>query len=320
MTIQLAEHVRAGGASRVRLDFVVCPAHHGATLLSLLLNNHSLVSALGDTVPTRSYDQVCACGARVSGCAFWQTVVDELNVPAQAPYEMLLPAVPLSFHGMARRWPPVNRRLNGFVRKVIVTLSRGGVPGSDRAAGALFGDFADLYLRFYELVRQLHGTTVVVDGSKEQRKIEAIAAALRDRADIRVIHVVRDPRGFAASMIRKDRPNWSVERVASRWNRMHSQALRLPSLGRYELVRYEDLCAAPEPTMARVLQFLDVPTEDVVGPPRWPEKHHLMGNKMLFEFDGRIAHDERWRTELTPRQQDAVRKRTAALARRFGYE
>ena len=36
---------------RTRVAFVVCPSFHGATLLALLLNNHSQISALGDMLP-----------------------------------------------------------------------------------------------------------------------------------------------------------------------------------------------------------------------------------------------------------------------------
>ena len=50
----------------------LCPSYHGATLLSLILGNHSKVEALGDTVPTTAFNHQCGCGNYVAECDFWK--------------------------------------------------------------------------------------------------------------------------------------------------------------------------------------------------------------------------------------------------------
>jgi hypothetical protein len=41
----------------MQVAFVVCPSYQGATLLALLLNNHSQISALGDMLPWRGVNR-----------------------------------------------------------------------------------------------------------------------------------------------------------------------------------------------------------------------------------------------------------------------
>ena len=74
--------------------FVLCPGFQGATLLALLLNNHSEVLALGDTNPTRRYDQRCACGVRVSKCYFWQGFREFADTDQFSGHDNLLPVYP----------------------------------------------------------------------------------------------------------------------------------------------------------------------------------------------------------------------------------
>src|SRR5918911_1327506 len=67
-------HAAVRAARPMRVAFVVCPPFHGATLLALLLNNHSQISALGDMLPLRDRNQLCACGQPSRKCDFWSTV------------------------------------------------------------------------------------------------------------------------------------------------------------------------------------------------------------------------------------------------------
>ena len=55
-----------------------------------------------------------------------------------------------------------------------------------------------------------------------------------------------------------------------------------------------------------IFEFLEVGSEPVVGPPRFPEKHHVIGNVNALRFDGGVKLDQRWRAELTPREQADV--------------
>jgi len=74
--------------------FVLAPSFHGATLVSLILSNHKNIVALGDTLPTLSFDQGCGCGKLVSECNFWQSL--KQDVPENGTHH-ILPEYPRVF-------------------------------------------------------------------------------------------------------------------------------------------------------------------------------------------------------------------------------
>ena len=59
--------------------------------------------------------------------------------------------------------------------------------------------FADMQLQFYETVKEMHGTDVIIDGQKELRKLKILNGILKGKANVKVLHLVRDPRGFLNS-------------------------------------------------------------------------------------------------------------------------
>lgn len=71
------------------------PAFHGATLFSLLLNNHPRISTLSDTLPFREHlDYFCSCKRRINECEFWITLADELSAGRFVSDDYLLPMLP----------------------------------------------------------------------------------------------------------------------------------------------------------------------------------------------------------------------------------
>ena len=71
--------------------------------------------------------------------------------------------------------------------------------------------------------------------------------------------------------------------------------------------------------IARLLEFLNVPQEDLARRPRFPEKHHLLGNKMLQGFEGDIRLSTEWQEALSEDEKRDTLKRAGALARKLGY-
>jgi hypothetical protein len=113
-----------------------------------------------------------------------------------------------------------------------------------------------------------------------------------------------------------------LETVARIWIRSHRQIriLARPALGiDYLCLRYEDLCRDPESKMREVFEFLGVQDENVCTRPLWKEKHHLIGNKMLYTFDGSIRLDESWRERLSSEEQTEVLRLTEPLSGTYDY-
>ena len=303
--------------------YVVCPSYHGATLLALLLNNHSQISALGDTIPLRKWDPVCACGRRASECDFWQTVSTSLDTSRFSGLPTLLPAMPwpLSQHqveaGVVRlsRSAPLNR-LAGQAAGQLADLA---TPPVWRLRKRSVADFVGTYRSFYQLVLDMHGTSTFVDGFKSWRKVALLARELQPASRVRIIHLVRDPRGFVASRRRHAHAE-DLRESAWLWADLHHRMELVRESAPYRLLKYEDLCAQPEIEMRALFRFLDVEPESVISAPKYPHKHHILGNQMLRTFSGSVALDERWRAELSPAEQRTVLGCAGEMADRLGYE
>jgi Sulfotransferase domain len=306
----------------MQVGFVVCPSYEGATLLALLLNNHSQISALGDTLPSRRTDWTCACGQRVSECDFWQMVSAGLDTSRYRNLPTLLPVMP---------WPLAHRQIEGSV----VHVSQD--PRLNRLAGRLAGrladfgaptvwwfrrqlvaDFVGIYRSFYQLVLDMHGTSTFVDGFKSWRKVALLAQELQPATEVRIIHLVRDPRGFALSRRRHGEAE-DLKESAWLWADLHHRMELLRAAAPYRLLRYEDLCTQPEAEMRKLFQFFGVEPEAVVSAPKYTRKHHILGNQMLRTFSGNVDLDERWRAELSTGDQHTVLSSAGDLAERLGY-
>lgn len=317
-----------------QLCFTMATPFSGATLLGLLINNHSYLSSLGDAIPTRAYDQMCACGKKVSTCKFWAAIRLRLKTDRFADGTDLLPSFPLVLR---------NRRANNVMVRLLRGLEGHPIPliaphgqleSRSRAvilhcaarALSLAGDRHDAYiatqLAFYHAVCELHGARYFVDGSKSPLKAVLLANYVGKNVRVKVIHLTRDPRGFYVSYrnnVRRGDPTT----IGRSWSSQHSTIAALPLISSnidIHRVRYEDLCTDPGRIMNGVFDFLEVPREDVVGAPRYCNKHHLMGNKMLFAFDGTIRADTAWCAMLTQQEQRAVLMGAGPAALKYGYQ
>ena len=114
-----------------------------------------------------------------------------------------------------------------------------------------------------------------------------------------VIHLLRDPRSFAASSKRKDVP---VDQAALQWSALHRAISRVTRLmgERVIQLRYEEFCAAPEQHLLRLQSWMGVDPEPLLHP--FSPGRHWVGNRTMREFDGRITLRESWRETLSARE------------------
>jgi hypothetical protein len=293
------------------IGFVACPAYHGATLLGLILNNHSQLAALGDTLPERAHmDYFCSCGARIQDCDFWSRLAQATRANAHAMEPTLLPVRPRLVRNETAN-ERLNRRLlfgNDFISRCAYTL----VAARLRRFEADFNDFA-------RTVCTLLNKTRFVDGTKDLQRQFVLAKANPGRM-IYCIHLIRDPRAYVLSCKQNLPGPWDLKQSSLNWRLYHNFVLQLctmlPNI-RYLPVRYEDLCDGPGEQMHRIFAFMGMEQEEVVTAPRAP--HHVIGNRMLQEFRGAIAKDEKWRTALEARQQSEIVRLTSPFSSVFRY-
>lgn len=293
-------------------NFVLCPAYHGATLFALLLNNHSRISSLGDAIPRKSYDQRCSCGRLVSECGFWQNIEKMVVNRAAEKQEYLLPMEPTLCS---------NQVLNNFLNKGLAALSLCSTLKVWTLIGKNGREYVRTYESFYETVCSIHKTGIFVEGSKNLIEPLLVRAFAKDASLLKVLHLTRDPRGYFWSQ-RKYHSQMTLQKAAIKWNRYHwavERFRRFIPASNYLFLRYEDLCRQPDEIMRQVFNFLQVEPEEVCHAPLNRRKHHLMGNKMLFEFDGTIKYDTKWQKPLSEREQKTLLTLTKPLSSKFGY-
>jgi hypothetical protein len=91
---------KAAVAGPATLVFIASAGHSGSTLLDLLLGNHSGISSAGEMnrLTLHAADRVCACGATVIGCSFWNsvraTIAEQRNYPSLITWDQYHTDIP----------------------------------------------------------------------------------------------------------------------------------------------------------------------------------------------------------------------------------
>lgn len=291
----------------------------GSTLLERMLGTIEGVVPLGEVVHLWERgvadDELCGCGEHFSACPFWSQVGER------------------AFGG----WDQVDlaevRRLRDAVdrqRRAPLTA----LPSPPLSVRKDLAAYTELYRRVYRAAADVAGARVVVDSSKHA----SLALALQhDRhIDLRVLHVVRDPRAVAHSWAREvarpesrpgtSMPRLSPARASGRWlsNNALVDAVRLTGTP-VRLLRYEDLVAHPQETVDAAWRGLDLPgsgTMAMVDPSTvdLTPIHSVAGNPMRFRHGATpLRSDDAWRTAMPTGDRRAVGAMTAPLRWRFGY-
>ncbi|MGI9556738.1 MAG: sulfotransferase [Solirubrobacterales bacterium] len=160
--------------------------------------------------------------------------------------------------------------------------------------------------------------------------------------EARFLHLIRDGRDVAVSLVGM---NWGPDTVAGAARRWRKRVLRgrqqAPRLRNYMEVRFEDLILDTEPTLRRICEFIELPFDDAMlhyhqraderlqekardldrGPDRPPQpaERRLASHAMTREPPdaGRVG---RWRTKLSTEDQDIFAEVAGDLLAELGYD
>jgi hypothetical protein len=298
----------------VAFNFVYCPSYHGATLLSCLLNNHSQVTALGDTVPAQKFitgGTLCGCGAPIRDCEFWRALLSRVNSAGSSRDGYPLPAYPVIVNP---------ERVNRSLALGIGVASLNVSPQLWKAFRNRAEAYCHIYSAFYRTACELQGTSCFIDGQKNLVKTLVFAGVI-GQEQVKVLHLYRDPRAAFYSHVRRKRAAGAKE-FARSWRRSHSRAERLGAyLGRnnYSVLKYESFCKDPLAALDQVQALFGLRREELLKPGNAFRRKHIIGNEMIADFDGVIRQDEKWRTGLSKEDQRIIIQETQPLSARLGY-
>jgi hypothetical protein len=287
----------------------------GATLLTILLNDHSQIVSNGESMffDDKAEDRYdCTCGKCIDECEFYQATARHMRLPNAAGWDKQL-----FVHVPSFSQKPVLDSLLGSARYASLLGDRciNAIPAYRRIRDR----FLEAQLQFFANARRVAGATIYMDGTKSIRRAQLFARD--DRCDMKVVYLIRDGRGFCTSCVRNfegSRP--SLTDSAKIWLRYIAQVDRFsrafPSVP-VLIVRYEDLCRSTAETIRAVCQFLEIPYEersvDIM------KNAHILGNSMRRNFNGTIVEDTSWRETLDHDTQVKLTSLMKPQLERFGY-
>jgi hypothetical protein len=202
----------------------------------------------------------------------------------------------------------------------------------------LLTEYTFYYARLYAAIVQVSGCDLVVDSSKHP----SLAHCLRWQPDVdlRVLHLVRDPRAVAYSWSRQVlRPDtdtqsymtrYSPATAAKQWNVQNAAFHLLARAGVPTMrLRYEDFTAEPELILHQIAGFAGLPAREsypflTADGTSWGAHlgggHSVSGNPMRFTTGQvPISRDEKWRTHMSKAHRRAVTALTLPLLALYGY-
>lgn len=298
----------------IKLIYVAGYGRSGTTLLDIAIGQQGGVFAAGEVTALPRHvwhnDEFCACREPVSDCEFWGPVVRRWQEGRDDN------AVPVFGNLLAR-----TEYLFSPARFLSRFRTSNKFRSFEEQTGALFAQIA-----------QESGADIIVDSSKLPGRAASMMAI--PGLEIYLVHVVRDGRGVAWSMMKpysvqveagiqkelKAKPLWFT---AARWLMVNLATeilrLRLPR-DRSIRVRYEDFVADPEAT---VKQIMALAGQEYVRPSHGGEvmkpQHQVAGSRHRMQDEIRIKKDVGWKVKMPRAKQAMFSILAAPLLWRYGY-
>jgi hypothetical protein len=303
--------------------YIAGTGRSGSTVLANILGEVDGVFAAGEVrylwQRGLKEQRLCGCGLTVRECPVWSRVLARagyLDDPARVDGALSM----LQQTGRIRNLPGI------LAGHVAAGLNPAGASkyAIDRAAlGSLYAAMAEVT-----------GSGVIVDSSKLPAYANVLAATAG--IDLRVVHLVRDPRGAAHSWASKKEladgaARSHMEQIGPAksavlwdvWNLAGGLLFR-GGPERYLRLRYEDFVADPAGSVRRILAMVGL--EDAALPfvsaneARTSANHSVAGNPdRLRHGQITLRSDDRWRTAMASRDQRLVSALTSPLLLRYGY-
>jgi hypothetical protein len=301
--------------NRLRVVYIAGYGRSGTTVLNTALGQHPAAMGAGEITALARHvwtnNEYCACGQPIRDCSFWSAVVQRWAGGQGLSFLEEYSALQRKFES-----------IGGPVRM----LAR---------AREAFNMYAEHTVRLFDAISFVSSSDVIVDSSKLTSR--ALALALIPKIDLRVIHMVRDGRAVAWSLlqtykrdiqsgIQKDITSKSVVRSAARWSfaNMTAEALAW-QLGpeRFLRVRYEDFTAEPASTLKEIgrllnLDFNQIGADTQQGLPIRPG-HQIAGNRLRMKRSFSVVKDDSWQAHMPADQKARFERLCGWLLRRYGY-
>lgn len=285
----------------MKVLFLAGKGRSGGTLLAGLMGQIPGFFSVGEL--NRLWDAgivsnfLCGCGSPVRECDTWRAIIaraDELS--GRGPDNSIMGAGIDRDQAAVVRWPNAPRLLRTRF------AHRDRWPDLER--------YTDAASAVYRAIGDVTGAKVVVDSSRVP--FEPVALGLVPEVEVRIAHLVRDPRAVVYSWKRKkkltDRESGEMDRFGATYSTVSWTARNLivEAIGRrteLRLVHYDDLARDPAGVLRDLAAFVgeSAGALDFIadGSAEIRPTHSVGGNPNRMET-GRTAirPDEEWRERI----------------------
>ena len=258
-------------------------------------------------------NRLCGCGRPSHECPLWTEIMDRAfgGMEAVDAREMMR----LQSKGARTRHIPM------------MLTGRG-----ERALRDRMGKFLTNTGKLYETIASTTSSLVIVDSSKEPAY--GYAVGMIPEVDLRVLHLIRDPRAAAYSWQKKKlQPDTEGREFMHRkppaesaalWDSWNVATEALWRKKNYLRLRYEDFIADPKKSFEHILDLLD---ERDANLPLASDRevklgvsHTVSGNPNRFDTGAvELRPDETWKQKMSRSDQNLVTALTLPLLHRYGY-
>ena len=304
------------------IPYVCMPGspYTGSTLLGMLLGNHpacaSIGAATGLTARVDLSTYLCSCGAKFTDCGFWGRIARR-TVELEHPVTIFEKDFWNTHVRVSSR-----RSLNGLA---VSSLGNASLDAARDAVicrvGPVARKISEARLASWSLARavlEVTGKTMFVDTARDHQRPRYLAGM--PLLDVKVIELVRDPRGNVASIMKHTKVG--VRKAARQWRHYNVEAARVGRRFTEEswmLLRYEELCNDPQATLNRVARFIGVepvPISTLLD----NSDRHVIGNSMRLRALDEINEDLSWQPTLRGRDLRTIAKVVGPTSHQLGYE
>lgn len=294
------------------LYFVLAPSYHGALTLSARANLHPDVLSLGTSNPLKADEQRCSCGEDVHKfCPFWTGAAKVIEKAEDDPLSNLLPQSPYIFS---------NKTLNNWVTGALSLVANEISPKVWKLFYESAERFFAIYDRFHAFCQSWVPHKVFLDAERSPLKFMAMASMGFPVKG--VVHLVRDPRGYAAAW-KKYYPESTAEKLGMEWAATHTRIRRLhhvfPKIS-FLTVRYEDLLEQPVAWNEKIFKFMGLEVFSEAEMPLDARKNHMLGLQSIDHVPGMAPNADNWRESLSAEDQERVVKAAGPLFSELGYK
>lgn len=308
-------------SERLPLLYILSSGRSGSTLLDLLMGAHPNLWSVGELqiLPweLEEHRAPCGCGQHLNVCSFWNGVLKDLG---EAGVDLEAGPLPLRHFRNAHGFGQVLRKEH------LRSLWRGRLTGAQAGLAQSYGQLnravLDTVARHAAPLRP-GGIEWLVDASKDPYRLAYLAES--GQFDLRVVHLVKDPRAFVHSMTRADErlEKSRVMRFGLRWGVENRLMRRYLEQGlapeQWRAVRYEDLAGDPAGTLEELFGWLGVdaqfPAHEAF---READNHAVSGNQMRWQSGG-VRLDQKWRKQLPGWAQAAAWNLSAPVRAGLGF-